>query len=299
MVMEDTNPSIKKNNKNIYILSALAAVVIAVILYLYFSNRREYQAIVEELTEEKVILTEEFQTLALDYDSLHSNNDTLNLLLEQEREKVINLIEELKTVKATNASKIREYKKELSSLRQVMKSFVVQIDSLNRRNLALTEENEKYRKQYSKVRESYKELEKETEKLAEKVEIASQLETTNGEGEGLNSRGKKTKRARNVDKIRICFTIKKNITAPVGEKIVYLRIQRPDGALLLHSLDDVFSYENEKINFSSRRVVEYSGEDLDVCLFYKADAGELMAGTYTADLFADGFNIGMVQFELK
>lgn len=298
--MENQNQPIKsRSNKTIYILSAVAVIIITAVLFLYLNNRKEYQAIVEELTEEKVILTEEFQSLALDYDSLHTNNDTLNLMLEQEREKISHLIEEIKTIKATNSSKIREYKKELSSLRQVMKSFVVQIDSLNRRNIELTNENKQYRRQYSKVQESYKELEKQKEKLAEKIEIASQLETINGEAVGLNSKGRSTKRARNVAKIKVCFTIMKNITASVGEKNVYMRIVRPDDALLLHSLDDVFTYESEMINFSASRVIEYGGEDLDVCIFYQADAGELMAGTYTADLFSDGFNIGTVVFELK
>nr|WP_321405830.1 hypothetical protein [uncultured Carboxylicivirga sp.] len=296
--MENKAPQ-KSNNKLIYIISAVAVALIAVVLFMYLSNRKEYKAVVEEMTEEKLLLTEEFQTLALDYDSLQSNNDTLNLLLEQEREKISHLIEEIKTIKATNASKIREYKKELTSLRSVMKSFVVQIDSLNQRNQELSEENIQYRKQVTKIQDSFKELEKQKEKLAEKVEIASQLETYNYEVEGLNSKDRETKKARNVAKIRVCFTIQKNITAPIGEKTVYMRIMRPDEALLVRSLDDKFKYEGEEINFSAQRVIEYGGEELDICIFYKADEGELLPGNYTADLFADGFHIGTTQFELK
>ncbi|MCU4165533.1 hypothetical protein [Carboxylicivirga caseinilyticus] len=296
--MENKTPQ-KSNNKLIYIISAVAVALIALVLFMYLSNRKEYKAVVEEMTEEKLLLTEEFQTLALDYDSLQSNNDTLNLLLEQEREKISHLIEEIKTIKATNASKIREYKKELTSLRSVMKSFVVQIDSLNQRNQELSEENIQYRKQVTKIQDSFKELEKQKEKLAEKVEIASQLETYNYEVEGLNSKDRETKKARNVSKIRVCFTIQKNITAPIGEKTVYMRIMRPDEALLVRSLDDKFKYEGEEINFSARRVIEYGGEELDICIFYNADEGELLPGNYTADLFADGYHIGTTQFELK
>ncbi len=296
--MENQTPK-TSNNKTIYIISAIALVLIAAVLVLYLNNRKEYQAVVEELTEEKVLLTEEFQTLALDYDSLYSNNDTLNLQLEQEREKISHLIEEIKTIKATNSSKIREYKKELASLRGVMKSFVVQIDSLNQRNQELTQENQQYRNRYNKVQSSFKELEKQKEQLVEKIEIASQLETYNYEIQGLNSKDRSTKKARNVSKIRVCFTIQKNITSPIGEKLIYLRIMRPDEALLVQTLEDKFEYEGEEINFSSSRVIEYGGEELDVCVFYKADEGELLSGTYTADLFADGYNIGTAEFELK
>ena len=296
--MENKAPQ-ASNKKLIYIISAVAVVLIAVVFVMYLQNRKEYKAVVEEMTEEKVLLTEEFQTLALDYDSLQSNNDTLNLMLEQEREKISHLIEEIKTIKATNASKIREYKKELTSLRSVMRNFVVQIDSLNQRNQELSEENQQYKKQVNKIQDSYNELEKQKETLAKKVDIASKLETYNYEVEGLNSKDRETKKARNVSKIRVCFTIQKNITAPIGEKNVYLRILRPDEALLVRSLDDKFEYEEEEINFSARRVIEYGGEELDVCIFYQADEGELLPGTYTADIFADGFNIGTTSFELK
>ncbi|MCT4586181.1 MAG: hypothetical protein N4A71_00010 [Carboxylicivirga sp.] len=289
----------KPSSKLVYIIGGISIVIIGVLLILFFSNRSEYKAIVEEMTEEKTILTEEFQNLALDYDSLHSNNDTLNLMLDQEREKITNLIEEIKTIKATNARKIREYKKELSTLRGVMKNFVVQIDSLNRRNEELTQENIQYRKQRDAIKESYKVLEKEKETLNKKVEIASQLETRKIESTGLNSKGKETKKTKSVAKIRTCCTILKNITAQVGMKTAYIRIQRPDDVLLITSKSNLFTYEDEEINYTAKRDFEYGGEDVDVCVYYTAADGELLKGVYTVDIFVDGFNIGTGNFELK
>jgi hypothetical protein len=287
------------NNKLVYIVGGVAFAIIAVLVIFMMSQQKEHNAIKEEMMEEKLILTEEFQDLALDYDSLYSNNDTLNLMLEEEREKITNLIEEIKTIKATNARKIREYKKELTTMRGVMRNFVVQIDSLNRRNVELTEENKKYRKQYNKVQESFKELEKEKDNLATKVEIASKLETKDIVSDGLNPKGKVTRKARSTAKIRVCFTVLKNVTATVGMKTAYVRIMRPDDVLLLHSRDDIFEYEGEDINFSASREFEYGSEDLDVCVYYNADEGELLGGKYTVDLFVDGFNIGTGTFELK
>lgn len=287
------------SNKLLYSIGAIAFVAIAVLLYLFISNKQQYQAVVEEMTEEKLLLTEEFQALALDYDSLHSNNDTLNLMLEQEREKITHLIEEIKTIKATNARKIREYKKELSTLRGVMRNFVVQIDSLNRRNEELVQENIQYRKQHDKIAQSYKELEEVKKTLDKKVEIASQLTARSIEMMGLNSKGKETKKTRTVTKIRMCCTIEKNVTARVGMKTIYVRIQRPDEVLLISSKDNVFTYEDEEINFSASREFEYGGEDVDVCVFYNVADGELLSGVYVIDVFVDGFNIGTSSFELK
>lgn len=294
----DTNTK-HKSHKTAIIIASISLVIIATLGFLYFKNRTEMQSLVNEMVEEKEMLTYEFQNLALDYDSLKTNSDTLNLMLENEREKISQLIEEIQTVKATNASKIREYKKELGSLRKVLKNYVIQIDSLNQTNKALTKENLKYRNAVSNLQSTYNQLEAEKVNLEEKVEIASKLETFNMEASGLNSKDRETTRYSRISKIRICFSIQKNITAAIGEKTIYLRILRPDGALLYHSKDDLFKHENTEINFSSKRIIEYGGDELDVCIYYIVDAGELTEGKYTADVFADGQNIGTMTFNFK
>jgi len=287
------------SHKVAYIIGSIAIIVILGLVYFIFTQQKENEVYKEEMLEEKLLLTEDFQALALDYDSLHSNNDTLNLMLEEEREKITHLIEEIKTIKATNARTIREYKKELSTLRGVMRNFVVQIDSLNRRNEELTQENIQFRKKHTEIAESYKELEEVKRNLDKKVEIASQLEIRNIETTGLNSKGKVTKKSKSVDKIRMCCTILKNVTAPVGMKTIYIRITRPDDALLVSSKDNLFSFEDNDINYTSQREFEYGGEDVDVCVYYNTDEGELLVGNYTVDVFVDGFNIGTSSFVFK
>ncbi len=288
-----------KSHKTAIIVGSISFVLLLILGYLYFQNRSEMQMMVDEMVQEKEMLTQEFEILALDYDSLKTNSDTLNLMLDKEREKITQLIEEIQTIKATNASKIREYKKELSGLRKVLKSYVLQIDSLNQSNKALQEENKSFRQKVTSMKSNFKELEAVKETLQEKVEIASKLETFNMEASGLNSRDRTTTKASRISKIRICFSIQKNITAEVGQKIIYLRLMRPDGALLYHSKEDLFKYENKEINFSSNRTIEYGGDELDVCVYYNVDAGELSIGKYTADIFADGYHIGNMTFELK
>jgi hypothetical protein len=135
--------------------------------------------------------------------------------------------------------------------------------------------------------------------LEEKVTIASRLDVTNLMAEGLNPSGRKTDRSNRIAKIRVCFTVLKNVTAPVGMKDFYLRIERPDGQLLLHALDDKFRHEDADINYSAMRSIEYGGEETDVCIFYEADAGELLSGEYIADVFADGFHLKSLRFTLR
>ncbi|MGQ1890414.1 hypothetical protein ACT29H_08210 [Thermophagus sp. OGC60D27] len=297
--MQTENNNNHSNQKTFYIIFGILGALLILLAVLYFSQSKEMKEVVEEMTKEKQILTEEYQELALGYDSLESTNDTINLMLQKERQKVEHLIEEIKTIKATNASRIREFRNELTTLRGVLKSYVVQIDSLNRLNEELKKENKEYQQRYSRIKDSYKELENVKTELENKVEIASRLETVNLRATGLNTRGQKTQRVNRTDKIEVCFTIKKNVTAPVGIKPFYLRLERPDGQLLLHSRDDLFTFEGEDIHFSAMRNVEYGGEEIDICIYYDADMGELIAGEYIADIFADGANIGHFSFKLK
>lgn len=293
-----TSPQ-KKSNKTFIIIGIFVLIAISTAVYFALDKYSAQQEELTEAIEEKVILAYEYQNLATNFDSLQSNSDTLNIMLEQEREKIAQLIEEIQTVKATNSSKIKEYKRQLTSMRRVLKSFVSQIDSLNQKNKELTNENIAYRKKVSSMESNAQQLATEKEKLEQVVDIASKLETTNMEATTVNANGRKTSRLSRIDKIKICFTVENNITAEVGEKEIFLRILRPDGALLFHSRDDVFKYESDEIYFSSKRVIEYGGEELDVCLYYKVDSGELTKGEYTADIFADARNIGTMTFNLK
>jgi FtsZ-binding cell division protein ZapB len=297
--MKEEKQNINISSKTAWIVGSSIILFIIILGVLYINSRSKMNEFVEVMTEEKMALTLDYQNLAVDYDSLKTNNSLLNEKLEQERERVSNLLEELKTVKATNALKIRELKKELSTLRTVMKNFVVQIDSLNQRNEALTQENKDMRTRVTRIQDSYKVLEKQKETLAAKVEIASKLETANIKAGALTSGDRGTDRISRAAKLQVCFDILKNVSASVGKKDVFLRISRPDGALLMHSIDDKFKFEDSMINFSSKRNIEYGGEDINVCIFYNVDQGELLAGEYTAEIFADGNLIGTTRFKLK
>ena len=295
----------KKNNIFIYILLVIITLSLLVLAYLFINQKKEMDEIVDNLNEEKTILTEEYKKLLDEYDSIQINEirgfGTVNYieLLDREKEKVAHLIEEIKIIKATNTAKIREYQKELTTLRSVMQSYLIQIDSLNTRNEELVKENKEIRQRNTQIETSYKKIEVEKAVLEKKVSIASQLEITNTVADGLGSNDRKNDRSNRVAKIRVCFTVLKNITAPVGMKKFYIRIERPDGQLLMHSKDDLFTYENSKINYSAFREFEYGGEEIDVCIFYTVDTGELMKGKYLVDIFADGFHIGNVEFSLK
>ncbi len=264
------------------------------------TTEAEMAEMVEQMTYEKEQLEAEYQDLSLEMEgfSYKTNNDSLLQLLNQEQQHVQLLLEELRTVKATNARRIAELKKELASVRKVLVYYISQVDSLNTVNTSLKAENREVTTKYHQATETAAQLEREKQKLTEKVSIAAQLDARDIVVTTLNKREKKTTRLSKIALMQFDFTIAKNNTAEPGMKTIYLRLVTPTDEVMQKRQSDTFRYENRNIAFSSKRTVEYSGEDLPVTIYWTVDE-TLSEGTYRVDLFADGNLIGTKNFDLK
>jgi chromosome segregation ATPase len=242
----------------------------------------------------------ELTDLVVRYDSLSTENDTINEQLFLAQTKVKDLLLEIEQTKKVSIQKINSYQKELTTLRGIMRDFVVQIDSLNRRNQELMAENLEVKEQFKKVESEKEQLSQEKEQLEQNLQRAAVLQVRDLFVEALNSRDKETKFAQRATKLRIYFVISENVTTRRGPKNVFARIMRPDQLLMSKNENNLFQFEDLKIQYSAMREVVYEGHDLPVAIFWdNSNEPELMAGKYTVDLFADGRNIGTTTFELR
>ncbi len=252
----------------------------------------------ENTAAEKDSLQLELEQIYIQYDQLKTNNDTLNLRLKKEKQKVAKLLEELRRVKATDKQKIEQLKQEVALLRNIMKSYVRQIDSLYQKNQILMAENKKIKEQYSVTLVEKQNLEQITDSLKQKVELAQELEARDVTFRALNRRDRKTRRIKRTKKFEVCFTILANKIATPGKKLVYLRIAKPDGDILINSQSSTFTYEGKEIFYSAVKEIDYQGKDTPVCIYYVNDT-KLPPGTYTAFVFIDGKQILSQQINLK
>lgn len=287
-------------NKKLVIIIAVLVVVIAVVGFLAFNESRKNKEMSELFAVEKQEMENEYSTFATQYDELQVqiNNDSLKEKLESEKLKTQRLLEELRQVKTTNAAEIMRLKKELRTVRAVLRSYVMQIDSLNKINEALTKENVEVKNKYSQATAQISNLSAEKKSLNEKVTLAAQLDATNISVLPTNKRGKKAKKVKDVKKLAISFTIVKNITATTGNKTIYVRIAKPDNEILTKSSANTFAYEDRNIGYSIKKYIEYTGEEQQVTVY--CDVEEFLpAGTYHVYLFADGNMIGQNAFSLQ
>ena len=288
-----------KNRRNNIIVIALS-VILVVMIVLFFMQRREHNVILKDMTAEKDSIQQELTQIAAGYDMLKTENDTINEQLFLAQSKVRDLLIEVEQTERVSYEKISDYQKQVTTLRGIMRDFVVQIDSLNKRNEQLMAENSQVKEQYKQSEMEKQQLTEEKDNLQKNLQRAAQLEARELIAEGLNSRSKATKFANRTETIRISFVLGKNITSKRGPKNIYIRLMRPDQLLMTKSPNDLFQFEDLKIPFSAMREVNYEGQDLPVAIYWdNAGESELMTGTYTIDLFADGNNIGTTTIEFK
>jgi DNA repair exonuclease SbcCD ATPase subunit len=256
---------------------------------------------VELMEFEKEQLEDEYEELAIQFDGYQTpdiHNDSLVELLSQEKQRVQDLLEELRITKVTNARRIAELKKELATVRQVMVSYVHQIDSLDRTNKRLVAENQQVKQQYQEVARQAKQLEKERTQLAEVVSRASMLEINHFQMTPLNKRDRKTSIYNQIQKLQFDYTVGRNITNKPGMKTIYMRITRPDGEIMQKNINDVFRFENSDVAYSVSNDFEYAGEEISGSLYWQVEE-ILQVGWYNADFFVDGELIGSFPFQIK
>ncbi|HAF30356.1 MAG TPA: hypothetical protein DCG75_15040 [Bacteroidales bacterium] len=287
-----------KNKSGLMFILILVIALLAVVTWLYIDQRQTTDEIETALTAEKDSLQSHLLQLRTEYDELMTDNDSLNSHLNEEKAKIDDLLAEIKTVKATNYAKIKSLQNELGTLREVAKSYVRQIDSLNTMNQALVAENIMVKNEINEVTKTKVELEEKNKDLSGKVELASTLRTENIEAIPINKRGKANNKINKIEKIKVSFRIKENVLAEAGERDVFIRIAGPDDYILAKSEDDLFEYQGQEIVYSAKRPIDYENKNVDVTVFWDNN-GALIPGTYEVYIFADGDEIGNAQFLIE
>ena len=294
----------KKNATRLIILGilvALIAIAAAVLGYHYFYTKPlwEENEELKELAElEKQEMESQYRDFDVQYEMLQSqlSNDSLIAQIENERRHTQQLLEELERTKATDAAEIKRLKAEIASLREVLKSYIVQVDSLNRLNQSLSEENTQIKAQVAEQSTQISTLSTERNQLKDKVNIAAQLDATGFWVTPKNKKSKDTQKVKDVKKLAFGFTIVKNVTAQNGQRIIYARILKPDNSVM--GQKGTFAYENTQLEYTEKKYIDYTGEEEKVTMY--SDVTEFLeAGTYKLFVFCDKQMIGQTSFTLK
>ena len=287
-----------------YLVLLLAVVIVALLggLAYLFVNLQEQKQVNEDMQElarlDKQEMENEYERFTLQYSEMKTkiNNDSIIAQLTQEQMRTQQLLEELKKTKADDAREITRLKKELATVRAVLRDYVIQIDSLNRQNEQLRAENTQVKEQLAERNTQIEGLSSEKASLSQKVAIAAQLDATNIQLTALRRNDKVAKKIKDAKTMQASFTITRNVTATNGNRTVYVRIQNPGGNTL--NGGGTFAYENRNLQYTMKKNIEYTGEETSVTLFWTVSQ-MLEAGDYRVSIFVDGNMIGSRTFSFN
>ena len=283
------------------IVVGLIAIAAAVLTYHQFYTKplMEENEELKELAElEKQEMESQYRDFDVQYEMLQNqlSNDSLIAQIENERRHTQQLLEELERTKATDATEIKRLKAEIASLREVLRSYIMQVDSLNRINQSLNEENTQIKEQISVANTQITTLSTERNELKDKVNIAAQLDATSFWVTPKDKKSKDAKKVKDVKRLAFGFTIVKNVTAQNGQRTLYARILKPDNSVM--GKKGTFPYENTNLEYTEKKYIDYTGEEEKVTMY--SDVTEFLeAGTYKLFVFCDNQMIGQTTFTLK
>ena len=280
--------------KIMYALIAVAVLLAGALAYIWYQK----SSLVKDLTIEKEELTEQMIALQNDYATLSSDYDDINLQLDSSRLEVQMLIEKITKTEATNRTKIRQYERELGTLRSIMKSYIVQIDSLNTLNKKLTADAAAARREAAESRRKQQELTKTVEDLSGQVAAGSVIKARGIKIEAYNASDNVTDRSSRVIRLLTSLSLVENDLAPKGPVRVYIRVKGPDGILLTNDTQRTFEVNGEPMICSASREVDYQGKEVDMSI-YLNDITGYVKGIYTVDVYTSQSLLGSAELMLR
>lgn len=280
--------------KVMYALIAVAVLLAGALAYIWYQK----SSLVKDLTIEKEELTEQMIALQNDYATLSSDYDDINLQLDSSRLEVQMLIEKITKTEATNRSKIRQYEKELGTLRSIMRNYIVQIDSLNTLNKQLTADAAAARREAAESRRRQQELSKTVEDLSGQVAAGSVIKARGIRIEAYNASDKVTDRSSRVVRLLTTLSLVENDLAPKGPVRVYIRVKGPDGILLTNDSQRTFEVNGEPMICSASREVDYQGKEVELSI-YLNDITGYVKGIYTVDAYTEQTQLGSAELMLR
>ncbi len=283
-----------KSRKLVITLSAIAAVLVIVLAVVWISKA----SLVKQLNGEKDELTAELVGLQNDYETLETSNKAINDSLAVEKEKVSQLIERLDQTNATNRAKIRQYEKELGTLRSIMKSYISQIDSLNNLNTRLRREAKAAKEEAEQNKTLYEEAQATADAYAKQVSEGSVVKGRGFSVVAINSSNKTTDRSSRVVKLKACLSLIENALAETGYRTIYIRVKGPDGVLMSNDPSNVFELNGEQLLYSASREVDYQGDEVEICIYFESQQ-QFAKGVYTVDIYSNETMLGSADVLLK
>ncbi|HKL40913.1 MAG TPA: hypothetical protein VJ894_09545 [Cryomorphaceae bacterium] len=303
--MTDSTDSKSKKLLIAVIILAISTVILGILVFTKSQTVQVKESTISGLEVEQLQLQNDLQDMLIQYDTVTVANAQLSAEITAQQEQIKEMLKEIEKHK-DDAYIISKLKKEAATLRDIMKGYLVTIDSLNTMNQDLIRDNDYLAGELIEAKTKTKQLESTKENLENIVATGSILQTLDMTSVGLRMRNngtqKETNRANKTEMIRTCAKIGENRITSAGRKTIYLRIISQDGVVIQPDMseDQRFEFEGVSGKYSVKRSFDYANEPTDVCVFFNVPPEtEIPEGNYIVEMYEGGALIGKTDFDLK
>lgn len=298
----------KSGNKIFIVISAILFLLSSFLGWKLYNTSSEKETIyVEKVKVETdfAAVKSDFEEVKKAYDELSTDNKQLQSELDSKKEELEDLGIQLEKYKG-DASMVKKLKRELETIRGLIKSYLHEIDSLQQANIGLQNENNQVKSDLKTEKGKSEQLANEKNTLNQKIDMGSKLKAYQLFADAVKVKGSDkestTTKAKRADRVRACFTLSENRLAKKENKVVFMKITAPGEEVLVTSTDDnnTFTGDGQKQYYSAKKDIFYEQEAKEMCLaFTKKDNVDFKQGKYKVEIFVDGVMIGTTNFELK
>jgi len=295
----------KTGNKSTVIIALLLIIVLVQSIKIYLDYK------------DKVEIKEELATTNEDLASTMQRLNDVSTELQQKIDEIKKLggdITELEKAKAEVAAElkrsytrrtkdIKELKDRLAGYEELLKLKDDEIEKLKSVNKELFSENKNLKTKQNVLSDSLNRVNKNKEELASKVAIASQLKAENIALVSVNSKGREKDspfRKKQLEKIKVEFSIAENKVAPIEGKKILIRVIDENGQPIFDTTkgSGTFMLNGKEEFYTAAQEILFDNTGQKLTFTYDKGS-EYTSGTYTVEIYTDGYLMGNTQFEVK
>lgn len=290
----------KSNSSLKAIILVLALLLVASLFYIYqlTSQTTELTTQVTTVKSEKENILKELGDLKATYDAAIAENTTMSDELIAERDKIVNLMEQLKKSKGDVAS-LAKYKTQFVELQAKMNTLMQEVEGLKVQNKKLTTHIDSTEVVLEEAKNYNKTLVGQNEELSKTVEKAAKLSVLNLKTMAYKKRnsGKEveTDKASRANTLRVSFTIAENSVAKSGDKNYYVQIIDSKNNVLGEKATVVFA--NQTLSYSFVSTVKFENKTVQVQQDLSGKNFE--KGTYYVNVFDKNELVSKTSFTLR
>ncbi|HSD08446.1 hypothetical protein [Flavobacterium sp.] len=288
----------QKNNSSLKaVIAVLAILLVGSLVYIFkmSSDVDAAQTEVVKVGSEKESVMKDLQNLKATYDAAIAENTSMSEELLQERDKVVNLMEELKK----SNGDVSKYRNQVRSMQNHMKELMAENEGLKKQNVTLTNQRDSTVVVLGQAQKFNEVLVGQNDELSKTVEKGSKLSILNLQTAAykLKSSGKEiaTDKASRADVLKISFTIAENSIAKSGDKDYYVQVIDSKNNVLGEAKTVTFG--DKVLTYSFVSSVKYENKTVQVS---QDLAGKDFAkGQYSVNVFDKDQLVSSTNFTLK